>query len=71
MMRRQKVGKINDYDLYKSEEREGDGGDHVFVIKKAKEQAPLGELILTQSKGFLKNHCNCLSQSNMVQFSKI
>ena len=35
-----KVGKINDYDLYKSEEGEADGGDHVFVIKKAKAQAP-------------------------------
>ena len=53
-----KVGKINDYDLYKSEEGEADGGDHVFVIKKAKEQAPLGELILTQSKGFLKKGKN-------------
>ena len=41
-----KVGKLGDYNIHKSIESEGDGGDHVFVIKK--DEAPLGELILTQ-----------------------
>ena len=41
-----KVGKLGDYNIHKSIESEADGGDHVFVIKK--DEAPLGELILTQ-----------------------